>query len=147
MRKPGRRRWQRRAGRPGSFSRRPPMHVHLLYNIYCHQNIWYTLHYYQSFISYPQDLVPLLQLVQVSAVVLVDAPSVLCTHNIQLHFQWTLFKNQGGNKKSPRNVTLRMELPDIIQVPSRSSVALEWCSHLHDVKQMQYDFPGHDASL
>ena len=32
MRKPGRRRWQRRAGRPGSFSRRPPMHVHLLYN-------------------------------------------------------------------------------------------------------------------
>ena len=36
--------------------------------------------------SYPQHthLIPLLQLVQVSAVVLVDAPSVLCAHNIQL---------------------------------------------------------------
>ena len=52
-----------------------------------------------------------------------------------------------GNKKSPRNVTLRMELPDMIQVPSRSSVALEWCLYLHDVKQMQYNFPGHDGSL
>ena len=63
------------------------MHVHLLYDIYCHQNIWYTLRYYQSFISYPQDLIPLLQLVQVSAVVLVDAPSILCTQYIQLHVQ------------------------------------------------------------
>ena len=43
-----------------------------------------------------------------------------------------------GNKKSPRNVTLRMELPDIIQVPSRSSVALERCLLLHDVNAIQF---------
>ena len=106
------------------------------------------MYYYQSFINYPQDthLIALLQLVQVSAVVLVDAPSILCTHN-KCSTSRSMNIVQWGDKTSPRNVTLRMELPDMIQVPSRSSVALERCLHLYGVKQMQYNFPGHDGSL
>ena len=57
--------------------------MYICYIIYIVIKIYFTL---LSFISYPEDLIPLLQLVQVSAVVLVDAPSVLCTHVIvQLH--------------------------------------------------------------